>query len=232
MKVTLDFARMMALPRAGRALLSVAHWQRIERRDPPRSPAADDQTGRRIAPERTARLLDVVIQTERLLLRRVTIDDVHELVAIHSDPDITRFMGPFDRVEAINWLHRVDQNWHEHGYGRIAITDRTTGHLLGRTGLLYLPQFTETELGWTLRRDAWGHGYALEAARACVDWAFRDFEIPYLTSLIEPNNERSIRVAGRLGMTPLRNDVFHDRRMIVHCVARDTWLRSQQAKPA
>jgi hypothetical protein len=106
----------------------------------------------------------------------------------------------------------------------VAKADRTTGLLLGRTGLMYLPQFTETELGWTLRRDAWGHGYALEAARACVDWAFRDFEIPYLTWLIEPNNERSIRVAGRLGMTPLRNDVFHDRRMIVQCVARDTWL--------
>lgn len=164
------------------------------------------------------------IKTERLLLRRMTIDDVDELVAIHADPEITRFIGPFDQVEAIDWVHRVDQNWHDHGYGRLAITDRTTRRLLGRTGLAYLPQFGETELGWTLRRDVWGRGYATEAALACMEWAFRDFEIAYLISLIEPDNQRSILVAGRLGMTPLRNDVFLDRQMIVHHMTRGTWL--------
>ena len=105
---------------------------------------------------RTVRLRGVVIETERLLLRRVTVDDIDELVRIHPDPDIMRFMGPFDRAEAIDWLHRVDANWQEHGYGRIAITDRATERLLGRIGLMYLPQFTETELGWTLRRDVRG----------------------------------------------------------------------------
>ena len=164
------------------------------------------------------------IETKRLLLRRATVDDVEELVRIHADPDITRFMGAWDRDRALDWLDRVDQNWQEHGYGRVAITDRTSGQLLGRTGLMYLPQFSESELGWTVRRDAWGRGYATEAARACADWAFRDFEIPYLTSLIEPENERSIRVARRLGMMPLRNDVLLDSPMIVHAVTRHTWL--------
>jgi hypothetical protein len=55
---------------------------------------------------------------------------------------------------------------------------------------------------------------------------------PTARGVSSPTTNGRIRVAGRLGMTPLRNDVFHDRRMIVHCVARDTWLRSQQAKPA
>lgn len=173
-----------------------------------------------------------MIETERLLLRRVTVEDIDELVRIHADPDITRFMDVFEHDEAIRWLHRVDQNWAEHGYGRMAVTDRATGRLLGRTGLGYLPQFAETELGWTLRRDAWGRGYATEAARACMDWAFREFDIPYLTSLIESDNDRSIRLAKRLGMTCLRNDVFLDRPMIVHCVTRDSWLKRQQVKPA
>jgi RimJ/RimL family protein N-acetyltransferase len=164
------------------------------------------------------------IETVRLLLRRVTVDDVEELVRIHADPDITRFMGAWDRERTLDWLDQVDRNWQEHGYGRVAITDRASGQVLGRTGLMYLPQFSETELGWTVRRDQWGHGYATEAARACADWAFRDFEIPYLTSLIEPGNDRSIRVASGLGMTRLRNDVFHDRPMIVHAVTRYTWF--------
>jgi len=166
----------------------------------------------------------MVIETERLILRRPTIDDLDELVAFQADPEIARFIGPFDRPEALNWLHRVDLNWQEHGYGRVAITDRSTGRLLGRSGMMYLTQFQETELGWTLRRDAWGKGYAIEAARACAAWAFSDFEIPYLIALIEPGNVRSVRVASHLRMTPLRNDTFLDRPMVVHCMERERWL--------
>lgn len=171
-------------------------------------------------------LTDIVIETKRLLLRRVTAADLDELIAIHADPEIERFMGTFDQDRATDWLDRVDQSWHAHGYGRVAITDRATGRLLGRTGLQYFEQFAETELGWTLRRDAWGCGYATEAACACADWAFREFEIRYLTSLIEPDNERSIKLAERLGMTPLRNDFMLERPFIVYAVTRSTWLRS------
>ena len=178
------------------------------------------------------RLPRIVLETDRLLLRRATIDDIDELVAIHADPDLIRFHGSWDRAKALDWLAQVDRNWQEHGYGRIAIADRASGHLLGRTGIMYLGQFAETELGWTLRREAWGHGYATEAARACADWAFRDFAIPYLTALIEPENVRSIRVAGRLGMTRLRDDVYEDRAMIVHSVTRETWLSPRSSGPA
>jgi RimJ/RimL family protein N-acetyltransferase len=173
----------------------------------------------------------VVIETDRLLLRRATVDDIEELVEIHADPAIVRFMGPWDRARAMEWLTEVDQNWQEREYGRVAITDRESGGLLGRSGLMYLPQFSETELGWTLRREAWGHGYATEAARACANWAFGQFEIPYLTSLIERGNERSMRVARRLRMTPIRDDVFYDRPMIVHAVSRDAWLASKRSMP-
>jgi RimJ/RimL family protein N-acetyltransferase len=169
----------------------------------------------------------VVIQTERLILRRLTREDLDELVAIHADPDIIRFIGPFDRHRAVEWLERVDQSWAERGYGRVAITERATRRLLGRSGLMYLPEFEETELGWTLRRDCWGRGYATEAARACASWAFGHFRIPYVTSLIEPANDRSIQVARRLGMTPLRNDFYLDIPMVVHCLTRETWSRGE-----
>ena len=172
-----------------------------------------------------------MIETKRLILRRPTIDDLDELVAVQADPDIVRFMGPFDRAEAVKWLGRVDQNWEDRGYGRLAITDRETGLLLGRSGIMYLEQFNETELGWTLRREAWGRGYATEAARACGDWAFRNFELSYLISLIEPDNVRSTAVAKRLGMTPLRNDVFLDRPMVVHCIDHQKWFEEHASSP-
>ena len=171
-----------------------------------------------------------VIETERLILRRLTVDDLDELAAIHADPQIVRFMGAPERHDT-EWLAAVDADWQELGYGRIAITDRHTGLLLGRTGIKYVPQFQETELGWILRREAWGRGYATEAARACADWAFRNFEIPYLISLIEPDNVRSIAVAKRLGMTPLRNDVLLGSPMVVHSLDRGSWMTQGALRP-
>jgi RimJ/RimL family protein N-acetyltransferase len=171
----------------------------------------------------------VEIETERLRLRRATTDDLDELVAIHADPEIERFMDRFGPDEAASWLAGVDRNWSERGYGRVLITDRVTGRLLGRTGLAYFPDFSEIELGWTLRRNAWGNGYATEAARACADWAFRDFEIPHLISLIEPTNDRSVQVAHRLGMSALREVVAFGRPMIMHAVTRDIWLANSGA---
>lgn len=78
-----------------------------------------------------------------------------------------------------------------------------------------------------LRPEAWGHGYATEAARACAGWGFREFGYPYLTAMIRLQNNRSIRVAERLGMTPLREDTLFDIRVVVHSVDRGTFYGAE-----
>jgi RimJ/RimL family protein N-acetyltransferase len=82
--------------------------------------------------------------------------------------------------------------------------------LLGRVALSYWPQFGETELGWGLRRDAWGQGIATEAARALAEWGFQNLDVPYLTAMIRRENARSVRVAEHLGIVPVRTDVVAD----------------------
>lgn len=146
----------------------------------------------------------MLIETDRLLLRRIRRDDLDELVAIHAEPEVTRFWGPCDRLKVIEWMRLDQREWRERGHGRLAIVERATGRFLGRTGLKYFAQFRETEIGWLLRPDVWGHGFATEAARACVGWGFGNLDLPYVTAMIGPDNLRSIRVAERLGMTPLR----------------------------
>jgi RimJ/RimL family protein N-acetyltransferase len=100
----------------------------------------------------------MLIETDRLLLRRMTMADLDELVAIHAEPEVRRFMGPFDRAEAMRWMKSSQRDWGERGYGRVAIVERANGYFLGRTGLKYWRQFDETEVGWLLRPDRWGHG--------------------------------------------------------------------------
>lgn len=145
------------------------------------------------------------IETERLVLRQVGLDDLDEVVRLHEDPEVARFMGTPDREWLEGWVEGSDGEWAELGYGRMAILDRAGGTFLGRTGLKRWPQFEETEVGWALQPEARGRGVATEAARAVLEWSER-FELPYVTAMIRPDNAPSLAVAERLGLSPLRED--------------------------
>lgn len=170
----------------------------------------------------------VLIETERLRLRPMEIGDLDEFVALHADPEVTRFIRPLGRAAAEERLRRDASEWIERGHGLLAILDGRDGAFLGRCGLKHWPQFEETELGWALRRDAWGQGYATEAARACIEWGFAKLDVPYLTAMIDPENVRSGRVAERLGLAPLREDTLLGDPVVVHSVSRP----SNEGSPA
>jgi RimJ/RimL family protein N-acetyltransferase len=165
----------------------------------------------------------VLIETSRLVMRGLEMADLDEFVALHRDPEVVRFVGALDRMQAKERLRANEQEWGERGHGMLAVLDRSSGRLLGRVGLKHWPQFRETEAGWLLRRDAWGHGRATEAARACVNWGFAALPVPYITAMINPENTRSIRVAQRLGFKPVREDVLLGYPVIVHAVEREDW---------
>jgi RimJ/RimL family protein N-acetyltransferase len=152
----------------------------------------------------------VELTTERLTMRPVEAGDLDDLIAIHEDPVTRRFFGDFERGDVVEWIARSEREWAERAYGRFAILDRESGAFLGRSGLKYWPQFEEVEVGWVLAPAARGRGVATEAARACLEWGFRDFDLPYVTAMIAPDNAASIAVAERLGMEPLREDTLHD----------------------
>jgi RimJ/RimL family protein N-acetyltransferase len=164
-----------------------------------------------------------MVETERLLLRPLTITDLDEFVALHDDAEVTRFIRQLDRPAAEERLQALAREWHERGHGMFAVIDRVSGRFLGRAGLKHWPQFDETEVGWVLRRDAWGLGYATEAARACLDWGFASLDLPYFTAMIHPENKGSIRVARRLGMSPCRRDVLLGDPVVVFSLTRDDW---------
>jgi RimJ/RimL family protein N-acetyltransferase len=145
-------------------------------------------------------------ETERLLLRQVGFGDLDEVLRMHGDPEVARFMGTPDREWLKGWVEGSDREWAELGYGRMAILDRESGIFLGRSGLKRWPQFEETEVGWALQPEARGRGIATEAARATLEWAAGRFDLPYVTAMIQPANVPSIAVAERLGMEPLRED--------------------------
>jgi RimJ/RimL family protein N-acetyltransferase len=167
------------------------------------------------------------IETPRLLLRPVEPGDLEELVRLHGDPLVARFIDPPTRewlAERIGWSA---EEWAGRGHGLVAIVERSSGRFLGRTGLKYWPQFGETEAGWILHPEARGRGVATEAAAALVRWGFENLDLPYITAMIRPDNEASIAVAERLRMSPKRSDDLLGVRVIVYAVSRERWGSSE-----
>jgi RimJ/RimL family protein N-acetyltransferase len=162
----------------------------------------------------------VEIEIERLIMRPVRVEDVDDLLAMHADPTTRRVFGERTRAEVEAWVERSESEWEERGHGHLAIVDRADGSFLGRTSLRFWPELDETEVGWVLMPAARVRGVATEAGRACVEWGFRDFALPYATAMIAPDNEASITIARRLGMTRLREDVLHDAPIVVYAVRR------------
>lgn len=161
-----------------------------------------------------------MIETERLLLRPMEPGDLDAFVALHAEPEVTRFIRPLSRAAAEERLRKDEREWRERGHGMLAVLDAGEGAFLGRCGLKHWPQFDETELGWALTRSAWGQGYATEAARACTDWGFSTLDVPYLTAMINPENARSIKVAERVGLAPLREDELLGDPVVVYSLDR------------
>jgi RimJ/RimL family protein N-acetyltransferase len=172
-------------------------------------------------------MCEALIETVRLVLRRFAMPDVDDLVVLHDDPEVKRFIPlpePFDHERAIERIQTDQREW-ELGHRSLAIVERSTGGFLGRVTLHDWPDLGETEVGYVLRADARGNGYATEAARAFISWGFENLPLPYVTTMIAPDNAPSVRVAERLGMTTLRSEVLSDEALIVRSVSREEWER-------
>ena len=140
--------------------------------------------------------------TPRLELRRWQETDLDQYADIVADPEVTRYLGgPQDRATAWRQIAIMIGHREMRGWTSSAVVERATGRLIGRGGLYHPEGWPGTELGWILARDAWGHGYATELARAVRDHAFAVLGIAHLISLIDSGNAASIRVAEKIGST-------------------------------
>lgn len=140
--------------------------------------------------------------TERLLLRGLELADLDAYAAICADPEVRRYLGdgrPLERSAAWREMAFLLGHWGLRGFGQWAVVQRENGELLGRAGLWQPEGWPGLEVGWVLGRPYWGRGFATEAALAGLNHAFSVLGAQQVISLIHPENERSIRVAERLG---------------------------------
>jgi RimJ/RimL family protein N-acetyltransferase len=177
------------------------------------------------------------LDTPRLCLRRWRDDDRAPFAALNADAEVTRYLlGPLPRMVSDAMVDRMEQHFDAHGYGLWAIQRSDDRALLGFAGLQHVTfdaAFTPAvEIGWRMRRDAWGHGYATEAAAAALSDAFERVGLDAVVAFTVPPNVRSQQVMMRLGMQrDAAGDFDHPRLPLTHPLrphllyrlTRDAW---------
>jgi len=141
------------------------------------------------------------VHTERLILREWLQGDFETYAQWQADPEVVRFLGgeTMSRADAWRSMATAAGHWALRGYGVWAVEAKDGGALVGRVGLLNPDGWPGLEVGWTLGREHWGKGYATEAARAALDYAFATQNLDKAISLIHADNAASQNVAKRIG---------------------------------
>ena len=159
---------------------------------------------------------DFRLETGRLLLREMTQEDYPALAAILQDPQVMyAYEHAFSPGETQAWLDRQRDRYALYGHGLWAVVLKETGRMIGQCGLTWQVwrDSTVLEVGYHLRRDCWGRGYATEAARACIRYAFEVLGAPRVHTIIRDTNLASQAVARRCGLKVSDRWVKHYRGM-------------------
>jgi RimJ/RimL family protein N-acetyltransferase len=176
--------------------------------------------------------------TDRLILREWREEDRGPFARMNADPLVVEFLPKaLTRDESDDFVDRIVLRWAEDGVGLWAIERRDDGEFLGFTGLTpprFEAHFTPAvEVGWRYAADAWGRGYATEAARAALRFGFEERDFDEIVSFTVPANVRSRAVMERLGMTrDPAGDFEHPnlpadsplRRHVLYRLSREAWL--------
>ena len=166
-----------------------------------------------------------VLDTPRLILREMSLDDLDFVATMLADPEVMRYYPRcYSRAEAKTWSERQMNRYARHGHGLWLVLEKTTSQPVGQVGLLIqqVRGVEEKEGGYLIHRPFWRRGFATEAACTCRDYAFEVLGRQRVIALIRPENVPSQGVALKLGMQTEPDHIWHNNfEHIVFSVSRD-----------
>lgn len=161
---------------------------------------------------------DAILETPRLILRKMTQDDFAELCKILQDEAVMyAYEHAFSDTEVQSWLDNQIKRYSERGFGLLAVVLKSDGQMIGQCGLTMqnitscdsIHEKNVIEIGYLLQKSYWHNGYATEAARGCKAYAFEELNVGEVYSTVRDTNFASQNVAIRNGMTKVGEFVKH-----------------------
>lgn len=164
-----------------------------------------------------------MIETDRLSIRLPRADDAPAYFEIHSDPEVTRWLGgpkPSSVEEEAERIARNRAMHEELGFTMWAVEEKGSGEVVGLAGLFRVENVgPEIEVAYHFRKDRWGRGYATEAARACLDYGFETVGLQRIVGLVAPENVASARVLEKCGMKQEGSAHHYDMDLVVYALS-------------
>ena len=151
-----------------------------------------------------------LFKSNRLGFRNWVDTDLKKFTELNADREVMEhFPKPLTAKESVHFLFRLKEHFEKNGYCYFATEVLETREFIGFIGLAfqkYKSDFTPAvDIGWRLKRSAWGKGYATEGAKRCIDWAFDSLNLERLISTCTKNNTRSENVMKKIGMVKKGN---------------------------
>ena len=154
--------------------------------------------------------MNVIIETDRLLLRTFTTNDDQLIYELNLDPDVTRYTyDPMTEIkQAKKYLEQtILPHYALYNFGRWAVHKKQDLEFIGWCGLKYRPELNEVDLGYRFKKSAWGKGYATESAFASLKHGFGKLGLGRITARAVCDNASSWKVLEKCGMTYIGEQV-------------------------
>ena len=173
---------------------------------------------------------EVLLETERLILRKLEQDDLDEVCKLLQDPVVMyAYEGAFSDQEVQVWLDKMFRRYENDGFALWAVVEKGSGELIGQCGITYQEYNGGwvPEVGYLFRKEFWHKGFATEAAIACKEYAFQELNFDEVYSIIRDTNVASQNVARRNGMSEVDILIKYYRGVeMPHIVFRDSVSKS------
>lgn len=158
---------------------------------------------------------NIILKTERLTIREIERSDAEDCFLLNADPEVLKYTADeaFASLDEATAFWSAYDQYEKYGIGRWAVIRTDDEAFLGWCGLKYSPSTDEYDIGYRLMKKYWGYGYATEAASACLDHGMQRLDIRYIIGKAMHENEASIRILQKIGMTYLEDRMEGDIRL-------------------
>ncbi len=168
-----------------------------------------------------------MLETERLLIRPFTLDDLPRLIEMRADPEVSKYLGGRQLQNADALAKRVEvyiDCTEKFGFGMSAMIWKETGELIGWSGLQPLDGTPEIEVGYGMIKDFWGKGIGYECAKAWLEFGFNEKGLERIVAVAYPENKISWRIMEKLGMHYEKTEEHYGAKCVFYAISREEFL--------
>ena len=168
-----------------------------------------------------------MLETERLLIRKFTDDDLPALIEQRSDAEVNKYLGGTrlqNPDEIAKRLKFYIGCYEKYGFGMCAMIWKETGEFFGWSGLQPLDDESDIEVGYGMKRAYWRKGIGFECARAWLEFGFKEMDLKRIVAVAVPENNGSWRIMEKLGMKFEKTEPHYDMDCVFYSIAKEDFL--------